>query len=142
VLTINSKLFFSLFIFDVDPATLQMVIGLKRWVRNKQKAKSQNVSLKFKEDLTKRLAAELPRPLHFDMLNDALPLVERMKESYKAQLGEKHSYSVGCAKHFETLRTRVREKGFTLADRRTEEEETLAANAMLTKYVIFCWLMD
>ncbi|KAJ3409644.1 hypothetical protein HDV05_004324 [Chytridiales sp. JEL 0842] len=116
---------------DLDPATLQMVIGLKKWVRNKKKTKEKSATIKFIDDLQKRLEGELPRPIHFDILNDALSVMDKMVSSYQSQVGEKHSYTVGCVKHMEKLRLRVNERGLTLADQQNEEDETAAANAMV-----------
>ncbi|KAI8854193.1 hypothetical protein BC829DRAFT_413134 [Chytridium lagenaria] len=82
------------------------------------------------EQLSTRMANELPRMLQLDLINDAIPVIAAYLEGYKRQLGEKHSFTTGAQKHLERLKKMETERSFTLADMPTEEEERAAANAM------------
>ncbi|KAJ3145974.1 hypothetical protein HK101_002381 [Irineochytrium annulatum] len=116
---------------ELDPAALQMVIGLKKWARKMQQKKLARTKVqKAVEDLELRSANELPRAIHLDLIRDAIPLVQAAVESYKRQLGDKHSFAAGCSAHLERLNKMILEQEITLADMPTEEEERNAANAM------------
>ncbi|KAJ3218802.1 hypothetical protein HDU67_004050 [Dinochytrium kinnereticum] len=116
---------------ELDSATLQMVIGLKKWARSMRQKKVEKSHVhETAEAMNIRMANELPRPLHQDLIVDVIPVIESYYSSYKKQLGEKHSFTIGCGKHLEKLRNMERERSFTLADMPTEEQERAAANAM------------
>ncbi|KAJ3115887.1 hypothetical protein HDU96_010911 [Phlyctochytrium bullatum] len=117
---------------ELDSATLQMVIGLKKWARNikakkrQDKTKAQTLA----ESINLRMKTELPRTLEMDLINDAIPMIRTCVDAYKKQLGEKHNFTTGCQRHLEKLESMARDRSITLANKPSEFEEQLAANAM------------
>ncbi|KAJ3104105.1 hypothetical protein HDU97_009554 [Phlyctochytrium planicorne] len=116
---------------ELDTATLQMVIGLKKWARSRRLKKMETSKVQqVAQEIGTRMAMELPRTLQLDLINDAIPVVESYFHAYKRQLGEKHSFAIGCQSHLEKLKAMSRDRSFTLADMPTPEEEAAAAHAM------------
>ncbi|KAJ3327486.1 hypothetical protein HDU76_011723 [Blyttiomyces sp. JEL0837] len=118
---------------ELDPETLNMVIGLKKWARSIKRQKTMEIEQKrHTQGLQERLELEIPRSIQIDLANDAIPILSRMTQMYVVQLGEKHPYTLSSAKHCRKIKNRAMEGNFTLQDMPSQEQEQAAANAMLS----------
>ena len=111
-----------------------MVVGLKKFVQSIRKKKKK--STQFTEEIDKlaiRAETEVPRPIHLDLINECIPLVEGFVKSYAAQLGSKHHFTTECQAHLQKLKDKANDRVLNLSDMPSLDEEVAAANAMAIK---------
>ena len=60
-------------------------------------------------------------------------MIKEFKNAYVQQLGEKHSFTMGCEAHIVKLETKLKNNEISADVDMTEEQEEAAANAMVSK---------
>ncbi|KAI8806316.1 hypothetical protein BJ742DRAFT_368227 [Cladochytrium replicatum] len=97
----------------MDPSTLKLVIGLKRWQQKSDRMRKGKAALlrpkpKLLEEFTKRAFTELPDPLRTDLITECEPILQTITEAYRSTLGDKHKFTMESQAHLDKLMASVR----------------------------------
>ncbi|KAI9203860.1 uncharacterized protein BJ171DRAFT_508454 [Polychytrium aggregatum] len=117
---------------QTDTSTLQMILKLKKWAKEKVNAKEKERPRKeYLAAVEAQSAVDVPQNIHLNLIKETVPLIEGFVKTYRLQLGERHEYTVGCTEHLKKLQDKLASGSFTTDDLMNEEEETMAANALV-----------
>lgn len=106
--------------------------GIGRLFGLKKLAKGIKDRKLVKREMNARMECEIPRNLYFDLVEDVIPMIKEFKNAYVQQLGEKHSFTMGCEAHIVKLETKLKNNEISADVDMTEEQEEAAANAMVS----------
>ncbi|KAI9183614.1 hypothetical protein H9P43_004532 [Blastocladiella emersonii ATCC 22665] len=81
-----------------DTEEAKITNTFKKWKTNAKKKKSSERQRRIEEG-QRRLISEIPDTIRLDMVREALPVVQKMIEQYKAQLGERDEITQGAMAH-------------------------------------------
>ncbi|KNE64358.1 hypothetical protein AMAG_09382 [Allomyces macrogynus ATCC 38327] len=79
--------------------------SFRKWKSSVKKKKLSTERQKRLEQATARLNLEIPDSIRFDLVREALPVVQKMVDQYRAQLGDRDAVTQDAVAHLRRLQT-------------------------------------